>query len=89
MIIAHFQLDVSPTSFRLDAIDALTTKDLFTGLLKSFVFGVTIATVGCTQGLVTKGGATGVGRATRHSVVVSFLLIIVLGYYITWFFFNR
>lgn len=89
MIIAHFQLDVSPTSFRLDAVDALTHKDLFTGLLKSFVFGVTIATVGCTQGLVTTGGATGVGRATRHSVVVSFLLIIVLGYYITWFFFNR
>lgn len=89
MIVAYFQLDVSPTSFRLDAIDSLTQKDLYTGLLKSFVFGVTIAIVGCTQGLVTSGGATGVGRATRHSVIVSFLLIIVLGYYITWFFFNE
>ena len=89
MLVAHYQLGVSPTTFRLDALSTLTHKDLYTGILKSVVFGVTIAIVGCTQGLVTRGGATGVGIATRRAVVVSFLLIIVLGYYITWFFFNR
>jgi len=89
MLVANFQLGVSPTTFQLDALTTLTHKDLYTGLLKSIVFGITIAIVGCTQGLVTRGGATGVGRATRRAVVVSFLLIIMLGYYITWFFFNR
>lgn len=87
MIVAQFQLGVSPVVFQNDALSTLTHKDLFTGLLKSFVFGITIAIVGCTQGLVTRGGATGVGLATRRAVVISFLLIIVLGYYITWYFF--
>ena len=88
MLVAYSHLDVSPTTFRLDALSTLTHKDMFTGLLKSVVFGITIAVVGCTQGLVTRGGATGVGIATRRAVVVSFLLIIVLGYYITWFSFT-
>ena len=89
MLVASTQLGVSPTTFRLDALTTLSEKDLYTGLLKSVVFGIVIAVVGCTQGLVTRGGATGVGTATRRAVVVSFLLIIILGYYITWFFFNR
>jgi phospholipid/cholesterol/gamma-HCH transport system permease protein len=89
MVVSKSQLGVSFVAFQNDALESLTHKDLYTGLLKSVVFGVTIAVVGCTQGLVTSGGATGVGAATRRSVVVSFLLIIVLGYYMTWFFFNR
>ena len=62
-------------------------KDLFVGLLKAVVFGLTIAAVGCSSGLRTSGGALGVGRATRGAVVVSFILIIVLGYFLTWFFY--
>ncbi|MBT6540940.1 MAG: hypothetical protein HOM39_05175, partial [Planctomycetes bacterium] len=30
------------------------------------------------------GGATGVGQAARRAVVVTFLLVIIMGYYITW-----
>lgn len=88
MVVARFQLGVSFLTFQNDALAVLVHKDLYTGLLKSFVFGITIALVGCTQGLNTRGGATGVGQATRRAVVVSFLLIIILGYYITWFFFQ-
>jgi len=73
-------------AFRNDALEALTLEDIQTGLFKSVVFGVTIATVGCTQGLLTRGGATGVGQAARRAVVVSFLLIIIMGYYISWSF---
>ncbi|MFH0946800.1 MAG: ABC transporter permease [Planctomycetota bacterium] len=62
-------------------------KDLFVGLGKAIVFGLTIATVGCSSGLRTSGGALGVGRATRGAVVVSFILIIVFGYFMTWFFY--
>ena len=48
---------------------------------------VVIAIVGCSQGLRAHGGAIGVGRATRKTVVVSYLLIIILGYYVTYLFY--
>ena len=63
-------------------------SEFYTGILKAFVFGIVIAIVGCSQGLRARGGAIGVGLATRRAVVVSYLLIIVLGYYITFLFFR-
>jgi phospholipid/cholesterol/gamma-HCH transport system permease protein len=87
-LLANTQLGVSFEAFRNDALEALTTKDLFTGLFKAFVFGIIIATVACTQGLRASGGAIGVGYATRRAVVISFVLIIISGYYITWFFYR-
>ena len=57
-------------------------------LLKAFMFGTVIAVVACSQGLRAQGGAMGVGQAVRRSVVVSYLLIIVLGYYTTFFFYR-
>jgi len=61
----------------------LVLKDIYTGLSKSFVFAMIIALVGCYQGLQTRGGAVGVGRATTVSVVTSFILIIVADCFIT------
>ncbi len=63
-------------------------KDLYTGLLKALVFGLLISTVGCSSGLRASGGALGVGRATRTAVINSFLLIIIIGYYMTWIFYR-
>ncbi|MBI4604814.1 MAG: ABC transporter permease, partial [Planctomycetes bacterium] len=87
-MIALYQYNVSLARFQTDALEFLKFKDVYTGLLKAFIFGVVIAIVGCSQGLRTRGGAIGVGQATRGAVVVSYLLIIVLGYYITWIFFR-
>ena len=55
----------------------LELKDINSGLIKSFVFAMIIALIGCYQGLNTKGGAEGVGKATTKSVVISFILIIL------------
>jgi len=55
----------------------LELKDIYTGLTKSFVFAMIIALIGCYEGLNTKGGAEGVGKATTRSVVVSFILVIM------------
>ena len=63
-------------------------KDLSVGLLKALVFGLVIGTVSVAQGLGADRGATGVGRATQRSVVVSFLLILMLGYMITRIFYR-
>ena len=86
--ISSLQYGVSFQRFRTDALDHLTTTDVYTGLLKSVIFGMVIAIVGCSQGLRTSGGAIGVGHATRKAVVNSYLLIIILGYYVTFIFFR-
>jgi phospholipid/cholesterol/gamma-HCH transport system permease protein len=87
-VVSSSQYGVSYLRFMTEAFKSLTAKDMYTGLLKAIVFGVVIAVVGCTQGLRTTGGAIGVGLATRRAVVNSYLLIIILGYYITYLFFR-
>ncbi len=52
-------------------------SDLLKGLVKTFWFGFTIAVVACRQGLRTKGGASGVGRATTSSVVACVVLVFI------------
>ncbi|MBN1441401.1 MAG: ABC transporter permease [Planctomycetes bacterium] len=84
---AYFQYDISFERFRTDALEYLTLKDIYTGILKAFIFGTVISIVGCSEGLRARGGAIGVGSATRQSVVISYLLIIVLGYYVTFTFY--
>lgn len=58
--------------------DALSTKDVVTGLIKSFFFAATIAFISCFKGLRVRGGAEAVGKATTDAVVISILMIIVL-----------
>jgi phospholipid/cholesterol/gamma-HCH transport system permease protein len=62
-------------------------KEIFVGLAKAFVYGVTIAIVGCSYGLRTTNGALGVGRQTRGAVVTCFMLVIIFGYFMTWAFY--
>jgi phospholipid/cholesterol/gamma-HCH transport system permease protein len=62
-------------------------KDLYVGLLKAFIFGIVITTVSCHEGFATKQGAVGVGEATRRSVIISFLLILMFGLLITGLFY--
>jgi phospholipid/cholesterol/gamma-HCH transport system permease protein len=87
-ITSYYQYNVSFQLFRTDAVEHLTGKDLYTGLLKAVIFGMVIAIVGCSQGLRARGGAIGVGKATRSAVVISYLLIIILGYYVTFLFYR-
>ena len=72
----------------MDEIFGFLPKDVYTGLFKSVIFGLTISTIGCAQGLRAHGGALGVGRATRNTVVVSFVMIIILSYFLTWIFYH-
>jgi phospholipid/cholesterol/gamma-HCH transport system permease protein len=55
----------------------LTTWDVVTGSLKPVVFGGLIALVACRRGLLTKGGATGVGEACTKGVVQASVLVLV------------
>src|SRR5690349_11131960 len=56
--------------------DSLLIRDLITGVLKSFLFGLLIAAIACYRGLSVKGGAAGVGTATTSSVVTAIAVVI-------------
>jgi phospholipid/cholesterol/gamma-HCH transport system permease protein len=56
--------------------DALLIRDIVTGVLKSFLFGLLIGGIACYRGLSVKGGAAGVGTATTSSVVTSIATVI-------------
>jgi len=60
----------------------VNTKDIVVGLIKAFVFGVSIAVISCTFGFRTGGGAEGVARSTTAAVVWSFVLILMFDYII-------
>jgi phospholipid/cholesterol/gamma-HCH transport system permease protein len=83
MLVARTQLQVDSEAYYRAALDLLHNKEVYVGLLKSVVFAVILCTVACYQGLSARNGALGVGRATRKTVVHSFLLILVVGYFIT------
>jgi len=56
--------------------DALLIRDIITGVLKSFIFGLLIGAIACYRGLTVKGGAAGVGTATTSSVVTAITTVI-------------
>lgn len=87
-IVAKTQLLLDHDVYFRNALDTLDNKDLFVGIFKAYIFGITIGIVSCSQGLRAKGGALGVGRATRMTVVQSFLLIIIFGYFVTGLFYR-
>jgi len=61
----------------------LQMQDVVAGLIKSLGFGITIAVIGCWQGLLARDGATDVGVRTTKSVVMSIFLIILLDLFFT------
>src|SRR5271157_5345692 len=70
------QLDQSVATILINNRDALEMRDIWTGLIKSVVFGLIITNVGCHEGFSVRGGAEGVGKATTSSVVISIFLVI-------------
>jgi phospholipid/cholesterol/gamma-HCH transport system permease protein len=81
------QADFTFVRYIQATLDALFLRDITTGLVKSFMFGITITAVGCLEGLMTGGGAEQVGRSTTRAVVVSIFLVILVDLVFTMLFF--
>ncbi len=82
-LVAVYVLGTSSTLYINRTFDYLELSDVTSGLIKSAVFGGTIAFVGCYQGFRTEGGAEGVGKATTRAVVAASILILVFNYLLT------
>ena len=81
------QADFTFGRYMQASIDALFLRDIMTGLVKSFMFGITITAVGCYEGLATGAGAEQVGRSTTRAVVMSIFLVVVVDLIFTTLFF--
>jgi len=77
LLVAMFSLDLTFHAYLAETEKALDLFDVFSGLLKSGVFGLAIALIACQRGLATHGGAEGVGRSTTSAVVTSLFAIVV------------
>lgn len=53
-------------------------QDFMAGFVKSFVFAILIAGIGCLRGLQTSAGASAVGDAATRAVVTGIVLIVVV-----------
>jgi phospholipid/cholesterol/gamma-HCH transport system permease protein len=82
-LVAVGYYNMAPSAF-LDPLPIhVTYFDFFSGLVKSFVFGMIIVTISCYRGLTTSGGAAGVGKATTHSVVMCYSVILIINFFLT------
>ena len=94
--VARSQLGVGLALYYDTVIDSLQQpanliplpKDVYSGLFKSFVFGIVIAVISCASGIRARGGALGVGNSTRSAVRDSIILVIILNYFMTWLFYR-
>ena len=75
-LVGVYKLGISHAMYMKNTWQPLKYKDVYTGLIKSFFFGIIICIVACYEGMTAEGGAEGVCRSTTASVVVSFILII-------------
>lgn len=57
--------------------------DIFSGMIKASCFGFLIVTIASFQGLLTRGGAQGVGRSTTSSVVTCYSAILIANFILT------
>jgi len=62
-------------TFVQSMVQFVEPADFINGMLKTPLFGLIVALVACQQGLRTKDGAVGVGKATTNTVVISMVLV--------------
>jgi phospholipid/cholesterol/gamma-HCH transport system permease protein len=65
-------------TFLKEVDSAVTLTDFLAGFVKSFVFAILVAGIGCLRGLQTKAGASAVGDSATRAVVTGIILLVVV-----------
>lgn len=87
-LVSVYELNFSAGPYLRNTFEYLETIDVVSGLTKAAVFGFIITTFGCYWGYNSRGGAEGVGIATTNAVVSASIMILIMNYIITGWFFN-
>jgi phospholipid/cholesterol/gamma-HCH transport system permease protein len=82
-VVAVFALEFEGATYIRNIDQFLTAEDVGVGLVKAAVFGFLISVMGCYYGYRSRGGAQGVGGATRSAVVASAVAILASNYVMT------
>ncbi len=80
MIVASLSHGVSSYVFMHSIHTFCVPSDLYIGVIKSIIFGMIVALVGCDRGMTCTAGAEGVGKATTQSVVYSIIMLFAANY---------
>lgn len=83
MVLAYFNLGVSPAFYVRSLIQWLTVADIVRSLIKGLAFGAIIGSVACYNGVNARSGADGVGRATTQTVVTASITVLVVDFFLT------
>lgn len=83
-ICTHFY-PVDPHFYWSHAQEFVGLWDIFSGIVKAFFFGAMIALISCHRGLNNRPGAEGVGQAATEAFVISFVVILVLDFFLGMF----
>ncbi len=86
MAISQYEFNVDYHQYYNTIRQYVELADMLDGLGKTVVFGFLIGVVGCYNGLETRGGTEGLGRATTGTVVTSSLLVFISDFFLTKFF---
>jgi phospholipid/cholesterol/gamma-HCH transport system permease protein len=81
--VAVYALEFEGATYIRNIDQFLTADDVTSGLIKAGVFGFLISVMGCYYGFKSRGGAQGVGAATRSAVVASAVAILASNYVMT------
>jgi phospholipid/cholesterol/gamma-HCH transport system permease protein len=82
-IISTKTLGVNPIGYQDAIIKLLKFSDIYTGIIKGFVFGFLASSIGVYIGFFAKQGARGVGEATTNAVVYSAIAIFATNYFMS------
>ncbi|MFP5238598.1 MAG: MlaE family ABC transporter permease [Acidobacteriota bacterium] len=82
-LFSTYVLGLSGQGYYEQTASFISMRNLFSGLIKSFAFGLAITLIGCWQGFLAKEGALDVGTRTTRSVVQSIFLIVLLDLFFT------
>ena len=82
-LIAVYQLRVASSLYWTSITEALYVQDAWMGIIKPFILGYVIVTIGCYVGLRTTGGTQGVGRSTTNAVVAASVAVIAVDFFVT------
>jgi phospholipid/cholesterol/gamma-HCH transport system permease protein len=82
-IISSTQLKVASSVYWNNVVAGLYMQDVWMGIIKPFVLGFVLVTIGCHVGLRTKGGTQGVGRATTNAVVAGSVAVLAVDFLVT------
>jgi phospholipid/cholesterol/gamma-HCH transport system permease protein len=83
LVLSWSQFGIDPSFYLQTVSNNVKIEDLFSGIVKTFVFGWLIAMVGCSTALQTTGGTVGVGRATTRAVVSASIGVLVTDFFLT------